>query len=70
MNRFARYVAERHNLKPGSAYPWLPYEVSKGIVLEDVKHDASTCTVTEYYNVGTSIIHVGRDGDICDSDFV
>ena len=70
MNRFTRYVAERHYLKPSSAYPWLPYEVSKGKVLEDVKHDASNCTVTEYYNVYTIIIHIGRDGDIDGYDLV
>ena len=70
MNRFKRYVAERHDLKPGSAYPWLPYEVSRGIVLEDVEHDASTCTIKEYYNVGTSVYHIGRDGAVDFTDFI
>lgn len=70
MNRFKKYCAAKHNLKPAAAYPWLPIEVSKGIVLEDVTHDAEHCIVKEYYNVGTNIVHIARDGSIDCTDFV
>lgn len=70
MNRFTRYVAEKHNMKPDSAYPWLPYEVSKGIVLEHVEHDAQNCLVKEYYNVGNVVYHIGKDGQVDSQDFI
>lgn len=69
MNRFTRYVAEKHGLKPAASYPWLPMEVSKGIVLEDVVHDAEHCVIKEYLNIGTSIYHIARDGSIDWTDF-
>lgn len=70
MNRFTKYCADQHGLKPDSAYPWLPYETSPGIILECTKHDAASCTVKQYYNIGTAVTHIARDGSIDWTDFV
>ena len=48
MNRFTRYVAEKHGLKPEASYPWMPYEVGPNVVLEAVEHRPETAQVVRY----------------------
>lgn len=69
MNRFTRYCMEKHGLKPEACYPWTPYEIDCNIILEAVEHNAEHCVVKQYLNIGTSIVHIARDGSIDWTDF-
>ena len=69
MNRFTRYVAEKHGLKPHAHYPWIPYEVGPNVVLEAVEHRPETAQVVRYYLSITETITIGRDGEICNVEY-
>ena len=69
MNRFTRYVAEKHGLRPEAHYPWIPYEVGSNVVLESVEHRPESAQVVHWYNTITTTITIGRDGEICDVDY-
>ena len=64
MNAFKRYCKNTLGIKPEHEYPWLPFEVSPGILLDAVIIDAQRATVTTVYNVLVDVVKVNRCGQL------
>ena len=70
MTAFKKYVLKKYPdvCTADEKYPFLPYEISKGIFLETTIFHASTATVHTYYNVISLHYQITRDGKILDLD--
>ena len=70
MTAFKKYVLKKYSdmFKPDEKYPFLPYEISKGIFLETTIFNAQTATIHSYYNVISLHYQITRDGNILDLD--
>lgn len=65
MTRFKRECIKR-GFEYEEKYPWLPYEVRNGIVLETIIYNAEKAEITSVYNVMACKCRVERDFTITD----
>lgn len=65
MTRFKKECIKR-GFDYAEKYAWLPYEVQKGIVLEDIIFNAETCEIVSIYNVMVCKCRVNKDFSVID----
>lgn len=70
MTAFKKYVLKKYPdvFTADEKYPWLPYEISKGIFLETTIFNAQDATIHSYYNVISLHYQITRNGKILDLD--
>lgn len=70
MTAFKKYALKKYPdiFTADEKYPFLPYEISKGIFLETTVFHAPTATIHAYYNVISLHYQITRDGNILDLD--
>ena len=70
MTAFKKYVLKKYPdvFTADEKFPFLPYEVSKGIFLETTIFHAATATVHAYYSVISLHYQILRNGKIIDLD--
>ena len=70
MTAFKKYVLKKYPdvFTDDEKFPYLPYEVSKGIFLETTIFNAQTATIHAYYNVISLHYQITRAGEILDLD--
>ncbi len=63
MNALKKYLRKKGVIMDHE-YPYMPFEVTPGVILETVTINPETAEVWYVYNITTEHLRLGRDGEL------